>query len=87
MSDALSAHSFCAEIDICGAGVVNRVERPVSPKTKVYVDAAQISLEDWKRELSDLLGVSDVVRKPTVSQIFGQLARDYFEDPLKNLSQ
>ena len=82
-SDALSAHSFCAEIDICGAGVVNRVERPVSPKTKVYVDAEQISVEDWKRDLSDLLGVSDVVRKPTVSQIFGQLARDYFEDPLK----
>ena len=82
-SDALSAHSFCAEIDICGAGVVKRVERPVSPKTKVYVDAVQISVEDWKRDLSDLLGVSDVVRKPTVSQIFGQLARDYFEDPLK----
>ncbi|WP_235821283.1 ABC-three component system protein [Actinomyces mediterranea] len=81
--EALSDHSFWAELDFGKAAEPNRVERPVSPQTKVYVDGAVTSVDDWKHELSALLGIPDSVRRPTVGQLFGQLARYYFGDPLK----
>lgn len=81
--EALSEHSFWARLDLGESAGISRVERPVSPQTKVYVDGAATSVDDWKRELSAILGIPDSVRRPTVGQLFGQLARDYFGDPLK----
>lgn len=82
-AEVLSGHSFWAELDFGEATEPRRVERPVSPQTKVYIDGATTSVDDWKRGLSDLLGIPDSARRPTVGQLFGQLARDYFGDPLK----
>lgn len=81
--EALSKHSFWAKLDLGESAGISRVERPISPRTKVHLDGATISVDDWKRELSAILGIPDSVRKPTVGQLFGQLARDYFGDPLK----
>lgn len=82
-TEALSGHSFLAVLDFGGTAGLRRVERLVSPRTKVYVDGVEASVDDWKYELSALLGIPDSVRRPTVGQLFGQLVRDYFGDPLK----
>ncbi|APT93368.1 hypothetical protein CPHO_11260 [Corynebacterium phocae] len=82
-AEALSEHSFWATLDFGESAGISRVERPVSPQKKVYIDGATTNVEDWKRELSAILGIPDSVRKPTVGQLFGQLARDYFGDPFK----
>ena len=82
-ADLLSKHSFWAEIELDGAVEPSRVQRPVSPRTKVYVNGSATSVDDWKRELSKLFGLPESIRRPTVGQLFGQLVRDYFSDPLK----
>jgi len=82
-TEPLAKHSFWAELELDGAAEPSRVQRPVSPQTKVHVNGSATSVDDWKRELSSLFGLPDSVRRPTVGQLFGQLARDYFGDPLK----
>ena len=79
----LSKHTFWAELDLTGGAEPSRVQRPVSPRTKVYVNGAATSVDEWKCELSGLFGLPDSVRRPTVGQLFGQVVRDYFGDPLK----
>lgn len=82
-ASALSEHSFWAEIDLGEETAPIRAERPVSPSTKIRIDGSITKIDQWKRELSNRFGIPDSVRRPTVSQLFGQLARDYFGDPLK----
>ena len=82
-SNLLSKHSFWAELELNGDARVCRVERPVSPQTKVYIDGVEASIKDWKDELSSLFALPEDVKKPTVGQLFGQFARDYFNAPLK----
>lgn len=82
-AETLSGHSFWAELDFGKMTEPLRVERPVSPRTRIYIDGAATSVDDWKRKLSTILGIPDSARKPTVSQLFAQLVRDYFGDPLK----
>lgn len=80
---SLSKHAFWAELDFTGGADSSRVQRPVSPRTKVYVNGVATSVDEWKCELSGLFGLPGSVRRPTVGQLFGQLVRDYFADPLK----
>lgn len=81
--EPLAEHSFWAELQLCGDRKPVRVLRPVSPQKKVYIDGFEVSVDGWKRELSNLFGLSESVIRPTISQLFGQFARDYFGDPLK----
>lgn len=82
-ADVLSEYSFWAEFDLDGTGILNRVERPVSPQTKVNIDGVLTRVDDWKSFLSDLYGIPETVRNPTVGQLFGQIVRTYFDNPLK----
>lgn len=47
------------------------------------VDGVLIPVDEWKSELSLLFGIPETVRRPTVGQLFGQIARTYFDNPLK----
>ncbi|EEJ52803.1 ABC-three component system protein [Mobiluncus mulieris] len=78
--EALKGHSFWADLDLTGA--VTRVERPVSPQTRVKVAGISEDIREWRLKLSRLFGMPLDCAKPTVGQLFAQLARDSFI-PLK----
>ncbi|MCS4532305.1 DUF2326 domain-containing protein [Corynebacterium sp. ES2730-CONJ] len=83
MAPALTEHVFWAKLDMGQIGSARHVKRPVSPRTKVYVDGSKTPIDEWKDELSGLFQLPESVGRPTVGQLFGQLARKYFGDPLK----
>lgn len=80
-SEALADSSFCADFGM-GSGTIH-VIRQSSPHKKVRVDGNDIAVPDWKATLSDLFSLPEGTGKPTVAQLFSQLVRDYFGDPLK----
>ena len=79
----LSQHSFWANLGLDRATKTTRIERPVSPQTKVFIDGSSTAVAEWRRELAKLCSLPTDTKYPTVGQLFGQLARDYFADPLK----
>lgn len=85
-AEQLANQSFWAELELEGFVEPIRVQRPVSPQTKVYVDSDLGSVERWKIELAKLFGISESISRPTVAQLFRQLIRDCFDNPLKTYS-
>ncbi|MDK6906648.1 ABC-three component system protein [Actinotignum timonense] len=79
----LFQHSFWANLGLDSATKTTRIERPVSPQTKVFIDGSSTAVAEWRRELAKLCSLPTDTKYPTVGQLFGQLARDYFADPLK----
>lgn len=67
------------------------VTRPVSPATKIQVSGwsatggvKELLIEEWKDLLSShLFRIPSDVNRPTVSQLWGQLVRTYFGNPIK----
>jgi uncharacterized protein YydD (DUF2326 family) len=80
----LSEHVFWADLTLSDADEGRtRVERPVKPQTKLEVDGVTVGLEEWKQDLGVCFRLPSGVARPSVGQLFGQLARTYFADPLK----
>ncbi|MGJ9505327.1 ABC-three component system protein [Actinotignum sp. GS-2025c] len=79
----LFQHSFWANLGLDRATKTTRIERPISPQTKVFIDGSSTTVAEWRRELAKLCSLPTDAKYPTVGQLFGQLARDYFADPLK----
>ncbi|MGN2367620.1 ABC-three component system protein [Actinotignum sp. UMB0459] len=82
----LSQHSFWANLRLDGYTKTTRIERPASPQTKVFIDGSSAAVTEWRCKLAQLCSLPTSTKYPTVGQLFGQLARDYFEDPLKTYS-
>lgn len=85
-SPEMSAFAFWAALGIDGTSGTTRVERPISPQTKVRVDGKEGSLDDWKKEVAEFFQLPADTVRPTVGQLVGQLIRDYFLDPLKTFA-
>ncbi|MDR0592162.1 MAG: DUF2326 domain-containing protein [Bifidobacteriaceae bacterium] len=80
----LSEHVFWADLTLGGTGGdETRVERPVKPQTKLKVDGAAVTVDEWKQDLGGCFHLPSGVARPNVGQLFGQLVRTYFVDPLK----
>lgn len=87
----LSEHSFWAAIELENSRMeedklVNEplcVLRAVKSGSRISVAQKEISVSEWKCILSSYCGLPDAPQRPTVAQLFAQLARSYFEDPLK----
>jgi uncharacterized protein YydD (DUF2326 family) len=87
--DALKDHSFAASLtlDQDHAARTAQVTRAVDRKSEVTLrgieDPAESVTEwrDWQE--SALFGLPENVERPTASQLWGQLARYYFDDPVK----
>lgn len=84
-SSELTPFSFCSDLEMFGTEVT-RVERSMSPRTKVRVDGQLTTDKEWKLEVGKLFQLSSDTARPTVGQLIGQLIRNYFGDPLKTYS-
>lgn len=82
----LQRHSFWAKVELQPDEKPCRVRRPISPQNKVYLDESEISLNEWKEKLSVLFGLSMSSDVPKVGQLFAQIIRDFFADPLKTFA-
>lgn len=85
-SSKLSQFSFWADLEMDDSASTSRIERPVSPRTKVQVDGVVASNDEWKLDVARLFGLPEDSTRPTVGQLVGQLVRDYFSDPLKTFA-
>lgn len=85
-SSKLSQFSFWADLEMDDTANACRIERPISPRTKVQVDGAVASIDEWKLDVGQLFRLPKDVTRPTVGQLVGQLVRDYFSDPLKTFA-
>lgn len=85
-SPEMSAFVFWATLGTDGASGTTRVERPVSPQTKVRVDGTEEGVDDWKKEVAEFFQLPTDTVRPTVGQLVGQVVRDYFLDPLKTFA-
>ena len=81
-SKELQNSSFWAEIMLDGKRP-GFVKRPLKPRTKVFINDEQISIEEWKAEVGGLFDLSELFDRPTSSQLVGQLIREHFDDPIK----
>lgn len=82
-TEQLAKHTFWANLALGQTDRTIRVERPVKPSTKVNLEGVPTAIKEWKAKLSGLFRLPKSVERPTVGQLFGQLARDYFGNPLK----
>lgn len=91
----LSEHTFTATIslpstDDDGAETVT-ISRAVSPTTRVRVSgwsatggATDLHVDEWRELLSrKVFGIPEDASRPTAGQIWGQLIRTYFGNPIK----
>ena len=82
-SEDLTQHTFWMEIKSAEGTPPVHVERAVSPRTKVNVDKEELDVAEWKDRLREIFKLSDETVKPTVGQLFAQVVRTYFGNPLK----
>lgn len=86
-SASLAQHIFWADFELDNVtSHVSRVERPVKPQTKVHVNGASKSIDEWKLDVGQLFHLPEDTFRPTVGQLVGQLVRDDFSDPLKTFA-
>ena len=69
-----------------GIADVKRIERAVKSQKKVCVDGVSTSIDAWKLDVGQLFRLPADANRPTVGQLVSQLARDYFDDPLKTFA-
>ena len=79
----LAGQVFWADVAMGKHGQTVRVERSVSPRTKVQLDGAIATVDEWKLDVGRAFRLPAGAVRPTVGQLVGQLVRDYFADPLK----
>ncbi|UQB93072.1 MULTISPECIES: ABC-three component system protein [Mycobacterium] len=66
------------------------VSRPVSPTTKVAIDGpseiqGDVQVEEWRGwQSTALFGLPEEAQRPTIGQLWGQLARTTFGNPVKS---
>ncbi|MFT0848223.1 ABC-three component system protein [Actinomycetaceae bacterium L2_0104] len=82
-SSELSQFSFWADLEMDDTTNTCRIQRPVSPRTKVQIDGVVANTDEWKSDVARLFHLPEDTTRPTVGQLVGQLVRDYFSDPLK----
>lgn len=88
-SEALQEHTFAAELEWSALGNnVVRVSRPTSPSTRVELSTSNRNVDLHVSEWREMLGATffhlpEGTWRPTVGQLWGQLLRTYFEDPIK----
>jgi uncharacterized protein YydD (DUF2326 family) len=85
-SSKLSHFSFWADLEMGDTAEACRIERPVTPRTKVQIDGAITTIDEWKLDVGQLFHIPKDASRPTVGQLVGQLVRDYFSDPLKTFA-
>jgi uncharacterized protein YydD (DUF2326 family) len=83
----LAQHVFWADLSFDGeAPGLTRVERSVTPRSKVQIDGAITSVDEWKVDVAKRFSLPERVSTPTVGQLVGQLVRNYFHDALMTYS-
>lgn len=84
-SNQLLKSCFWANLEIESTGI-SRIERSVSPQTRIHVDGASASIDEWKLDVAKLFRLPENASRPTVGQLVGQLVRVFFGDPLKTFA-
>lgn len=91
----LSEHTFTATISLPSAdddaAETVTISRAVSPTTRVRVSgwsatggATDLHIDEWRELLSrKVFGIPEDASRPTAGQIWGQLIRTYFGNPIK----
>lgn len=91
----LSEHTFTATISLTStdddAADTVTITRAVSPTTRVRVSgwsatggATDLHVDEWRELLSrKVFGIPEDASRPTAGQIWGQLIRTYFGNPIK----
>lgn len=82
-SESLASHSFWVKLELDENVGTTVVQRPISPRDKIVVGETTMTVAEWKNDLSQQFGLLENTDRPTVGQLFGQLIRNYFSDPLK----
>lgn len=87
--DALKEHSFTASLTVSQepTATTASVTRAVNRRSEVTISGITNSINsatEWRSwQSSVLFGIPENVDRPTVSQLWGQMARYYFDDPVK----
>lgn len=93
-AEELKSHSFKAtfELPSATAGLLDtvQVERPVSPTTRLTVsgwsglETRNLHVDEWRSQLATrVFQIPEGASRPTVGQLWGQLIRSYFGNPIK----
>ncbi|MFY9262293.1 MAG: ABC-three component system protein [Arcanobacterium sp.] len=82
----LQDHIFWGDLELTHIAGVSRIERAVKVRTgsnKVKLNAKDLSLDEWKATLKQEFSLGTDISSPSARQLFAQLVRESYSDPLK----